>query len=208
MSTGWQSLVKKTLFDPKEAAGQIMALRRRLSDQTLWSAVILVAVLFALAIWLNWQVAPPAPASDPETLAMQQQLQRFVDRPALVAILAAGGIIVGINILHWSGRALGGKGELHDMLAVLTWLQLLQMAALAIILAVAMLSLPLAALLDFAASLWSLWILVAFIDRVHGFDNPLKALATLALGLGGSVAALLLIGSLLGAFAGGVSPNV
>jgi hypothetical protein len=208
MNSGWQSLVKTTIFDPKEAAGQIIALRRRLSDQMLWSAVVLVAILFALAVWLNWQVAPPAPPTDPDLLAMQQRLQRFVERPALVAILAAGGIVVGINILHWSGRALGGKGKLHDMLAVLAWLQLLQIAALVIVLALATVALPLAALLDFAVSVWSLWILIAFIDRVQGFDNPLKSLATLALGLGGTVAALVLIGSLLGAFAAGGTPHV
>ncbi|MDQ2088651.1 YIP1 family protein [Marimonas arenosa] len=208
MTVDWQALVKLTIFDPKQAAEKIMALRRNLSHAMLWSMVVLVAALMALSIWLSWQVFPPMPSPDPEVLAFQQRMARFVARPALLAVLFAGSIVLAINILHWAGRLLGGEGELHDMAAVFLWLQVLQTSAMVLILLLALVSAPLAGLIEFAISLLGLWILVAFVDRVHGFGNPLKAVGTLLLGPAMLFAIMVVVLVLLGAGAEGGMGNV
>ena len=201
MNIDWQALVKMTLFDPKEAAGRIMILRQGVSNESLWSAVVLVAVLNALIISLGMQVFPPT----------EQDLTvvpPFMTRPALLAVFAAGAIVITIFMLHWAGRMLGGQGDLRDMLAVFSWLEMVQAGAQMIILALAMVAVPLASMLNFVAFFWGLWILVAFVDRVHGFDNPLKAVSVLALGLGLMVVGLILFVLLIGATAQGVSAYV
>jgi hypothetical protein len=176
MSIDWQALVKKTLTDPKEAAGQIMALRRGLSSETLWSAVILAAVLNALIISLGTQLLPPPPEQ-------VEMMPRVFFKPGLLAIISAGAIVIMVFVLHWAGRMLNGAGDLRDMLAVITWLQLVQVGLQLGVLILGIVALPLAGFANMAAFFWGLWILIAFVDRVHGFGSPLKSLSVLAAGI-------------------------
>lgn len=192
MKIDWQALLKMTVFDPAEAAGQVMLLRRGLSNETLWSTVVLVAVLNALIISAGLWIFPPSP--DQAAL-----LPPFMSKPALLALFASGAIVITIFVLHWAGRALGGQGDMRDMLAVFSWLELVQAGVQAVVLFLAVVAGPLAELLNFVAFFWGLWILVAFVDRVHGFGNPLKAVSVLALGLGLMIAGLLVILLLIGA---------
>lgn len=201
MKIDWKALVKMTLFDPKEAAGQVILLRQGLSSETLWSAVVLVAVLNSLIITLGMHLFPPTP----EQAAI---MLPFMTNPGILAVFTAGAIVISIFVLHWAGRALGGQGDLRDMLATFSWLELLQAGVQIVVMVLAVVAVPLASLLNFAAFFWGLWILVAFVDRVHGFDNPLKAVGVLALGVGLMFAGLILFVLLIGAAAEGVSGNV
>ena len=201
MKIDWKALVKMTLLDPKEAAGQVMILRRGLSNESLWSAVVLVAVVNTLIISVGMQIYPPTPEQAP-------LIPRFMTRPALLAIFAAGAIVITIFVLHRAGRALGGQGDLRDMLAVFSWLELVQAAVQVAVLVLAFVAMPLASLLNFLAFFWGMWILIAFVDRVHGFDNPLKAISVLALGLGLMVMGLILFILLIGATAEGLAGHV
>ena len=182
MKNNLQVLVKTTLTDPKRAAEYLMNLRRGVSSEALWSAVILAAVLNALVISLGMTVLPPTP----EQIA---HLPRVFFQPGLLVIVAAGAMVLMVFVLHWAGRMLNGQGDLRDMLVAITWLQIIQVGLQLAVLVLALVALPLAGLANMAAFLWGLWILIAFVDRVHGFDNPLKALGVLAMAV-----ALLLMG--------------
>lgn len=179
MSFNMQDLVKKTIFSPKEAAAEIIRLRQMLSKEMLWSMVIVVAALMAMSYWVQWELFPPRPPETPQEAAAQQIMERVAARPFLAASLFAAGIVVLINVLHWTGRLFGGTGGLHDMAAVFLWLQFFLVAAGALTLVLALLVLPLAALVGLIANVLGLWILIAFVDEVHGFNNPLKSLGVL-----------------------------
>ena len=197
MRIDWQALVKMTLFDPKEAAGQVMALRRGLSNETLWTAVVLAAVLNALLVSLGFQIVPPTP----EQIALTPPI---FFKPGMLAVLGTGVFVLIIFVLFWSGRALGGQGDLHDMLATFAWLQLVQAGVQIVIMVLTLIAMPLASLVNFVAFFWGLWILVAFVDRVHGFDNPLKAFSVLALAFGLMMAGLVLVVLMIGALGEGM----
>ncbi len=182
MSFTIQALVKQTLSNPREAAGQLIAMRHGLGFDTLWSAVVLAAVLNALVISAGMYVFPPAPEQ-------VELMPRLFFRPGLLAVVAAGAIVVLVFVLHWAGRMLGGKGELRDMLVVVTWLQIVQVGLQLGVLVLAIVAMPLASLANMVAFFWGLWILIAFVDQVHGFMSPMKSLAVLATGV-----ALLLVG--------------
>ena len=182
MSLNLQALAKQTLFDPRAAAGQLIALRQGLSAEALWSGVVLAAVLNALVISLGIYVFPPSP----EQAGL---MPRVFFRPGLLAMVAAGAIVLMVFVLHWAGRMLGGAGDLRDMLVVVTWLQIVQVGLLLAGLSLALVAMPLAGLANMAAFFWGLWILIAFVDRVHGFMSPMRSLGVLAASI-----ALLLVG--------------
>ena len=201
MSFNVQALVKQTLFDSRGAAGQLIELRRGLGSETLWSAVVLAAVLNALIISAGMHVFPPSPEQ-------AQMMPRVFFRPGLLAVMAAGAIALMVFVLHWTGRMLGGKGDLRDMLVVITWLQIVQVGLQLVVLILALVAAQLANLANMAAFFWGLWILIAFVDRVHGFMSPMKSLGVLAAGM-----TLLLVGIavfllLFGAVAEGAVPYV
>lgn len=177
MKIDWQDLVRKTLFEPKVAAGELMEMRRGLSHEALWTGVMLVAILNAIVVSLGFQLFPP-------TEEQMQQLPRVFSRPALLAVFVAGAFALAIFVLFWAGKALGGKAELWDVLVVFTWLELCQVIAQALFLAIALVMPPVADLLSFAAGIWGLWILISFLDRVHDFNNPLRAIGVLAVSFG------------------------
>lgn len=176
MSFNLQALVKQTLIAPREAAGQLMVMRRGLGFETLWSTVVLAAVLNSLVISAGMYVFPPSPEQ-------VEIMPRLFFRPALLAVVAAGAMVVFVVVLHWAGRMLGGKGELRDMLVVITWLQIVQVGLQLAVLVLAIVAMPLASLANMAAFFWGLWILIAFVDRVHGFKSPMKSMGVLAMGI-------------------------
>lgn len=183
MNINWQALVKKTILSPKEAAQEILQLRRLLSREMLWSMVIVVAALMAMSYWVQWELFPPGPPESPQEAAAQALMERIAARPFLAASLFACGIVVLINVLHWTGRLFGGTGGLHDMAAVFLWLQFFLVTAGVLTLGLALVMLPLAALLGLIANVLGLWILIAFVDEVHGFNSPLKSLGVLIAGV-------------------------
>ncbi|MDU8926958.1 Yip1 family protein [Alisedimentitalea sp. MJ-SS2] len=187
-----------TLFSPKEAAGQIMTLRHGLSNETLWSAVVLAAVLNALLISLGLQLVPPTP----EQIAITPPI---FFKPGMLAVLGTGVFVLIIFVLFWAGRALGGNGRLHDMLATFTWLQLVQAGVQVIVIILTLVAVGLASMVHFIAFFWGVWILIAFIDRVHGFNNPLKAVSVLALAFGLMMAGLVLFVLMVGALGEGMT---
>ncbi|WP_205123452.1 Yip1 family protein [Marimonas lutisalis] len=196
MKNGWQDLVKMTFMAPNAAAEQIMSMRRALSNEVLWMAVILVAILNAIVVSGNLALFPP----DAETAAA---MPPAFNSPGLLAMFVAGGLVISVFVLYWAGRALGGTAELADVLAALTWLELVQVGVQIGLLVLALAIPSLAQIVGFVASFWMLYILIAFLDTVHGFNSPLRAVGVVLLSFGLLIAGLMFFLLLIGAMAEG-----
>lgn len=166
-------LVGQTLFSPRAAADRIMALW--LPREWLWMALVLMSVLNGIVYSLSLHLGSP-----PDDQALQMVPVAFRS-PALFTMFLLGALVVTVLALTWIGRILGGTGEVAQVLALIVWLQVLRLGVQLALLLLA-LALPLGGLLlVLVASVWGLVIMVAFIDRAHGFDNGFKAGAVIVL---------------------------
>ncbi|WP_324754533.1 Yip1 family protein [Roseovarius sp. Pro17] len=166
-------LFRQTLSAPRAAADRIMGLD--LPRRWLWTALALMGVLNGIVYSLFLQVGgPPDPGTTP-------LIPPALQSPALFTMFLLGALVITVMTLTWVGKAMGGKAEVPQILALIAWLQVLRLAV-QLALLVLMLALPLAGLvLVVVASVWGLVILVVFIDRAHGFENIFKAVAVIIL---------------------------
>ena len=184
------ALAAQTVRSPGDAARRVMALE--LDRPVLWMALALAAALGSLLFHLSSLMFPVTPAGFP--------VPALLSSPIFYAVAMAGGVILSAAVLSGAGRALGGQGRFDDMLALLVWLQVLRVAAQAIVLVLMILMPAFAALATLAVALLSLWILINFIDAAHGFGSRGRAAVTLVLAILG----LSLVLSMLLAMFGGL----
>lgn len=152
-----------TVKDPRGAALQILA--RDWPREALWTAFLLSAVLSTCVYTLQHILFPiPAEASLP------------VFAPgatfALVLIIQIGFIAM----LSATGRWLGGAGNLTSLLALITWLQLLQAGINGTLVLLALILPVLAGLLQIAASVMVFFILLHFVNAAHKFGSVWRSL--------------------------------
>ncbi|MDQ2093012.1 Yip1 family protein [Rhodalgimonas zhirmunskyi] len=197
MSGGFLGLIRQTFLDPKGAAGQVIALRAGISHEMLWGGVIAVALVNAVVASL-WMIMVPPPDE------LMQLYPRFVHSPVMLAVAEAGVMVTVIFALHWAGRAFGGKGALWDVLAVLSWLVFVQAVARGALLIVTLAIPPLGSLAVTVLFFWGIWILIAFVDRVHEFNSPLRAIGVLMTSFGLMVVGVMLLSLLIGVTGGGL----
>ncbi|MCB1311369.1 MAG: YIP1 family protein [Sedimentitalea sp.] len=189
-AAGWRQLAVVSVTDPAAAARALIALRP--PREALWTALVLVAVLNTLIFVLSGMLVPgPSP------------LPAMLSSPVIYFAIVAGGLVLTVYAIFWTGRAFGGQGAVEDILVLIVWMQslrvLVQVAALVLVLTAPLLS----ALLVFAAALIGLYMLVHFIDQAHRFGSPGRAIgvliaSVLAIVLGLSVLLSLLAGPILG----------
>jgi hypothetical protein len=187
MNAGFLSdLAVQTIRSPAEAGRRVLDLR--LSREVLWTALFLAVVLNTLLLSLQNLILPPLPGTP-----------ALFTAPGVYFAMVAGAQIVFIYALYLVGGWLGGRGCLLDVMSVIVWLNLLQVAFQAFLLFLLLLMPPLAGLLNFAAMLYGMYILLHFIDQAHGLNSVGRAAGVL-------VASLLVLGvalTLLLALAGG-----
>lgn len=166
-------LFRQTLSAPRAAADRILALN--LPREWLWMALALMGVLNGIVYSLVLQMGgPPDPGAAPMIPAALQS-------PALFTLFLLGALVITVMTLTWVGQAMGGKAQVAQILALITWMQALRLAV-QLALVVLMLALPLAGLiLVVTASIWGFVILVVFVDRAHEFGNIFKAAAVIIL---------------------------
>lgn len=208
MNVDWAELAKKTVLNPASAAKEIMQLRRLVSNEMLWSMVIVISALMAVFYWVQFELFPPAPAETPQEEAAHRLLERVTKRPFLAASLFACGIVVLVNALHWTGRLFGGQGSLHDMAALFMWLQFFLIVTGALTLLLALVVLPLAGVVAMIANVLGIWILIAFVDAVHAFSNPLKALGVVVASVVFLLVGVMVLTILITLLGAGVATNV
>ena len=166
-------LVTQTLFSPRAAAERILALN--LPRNWLWMALGLMSVLNGIVYSISLGLSPE---SDTQTVSMIPPAFRS---PVLFTLFLFSALALTVAALTWVGRTLGGTGHVDQVLALIAWMQVLRLGV-QVALLVFMLASPLGGLmLVIITSLWGLVILIAFIDRAHGFNNILKSTVTLIL---------------------------
>jgi hypothetical protein len=181
-----RELTVLSLTRPAEAARILLA--QNLQRETLWTALMLVAVLNTLMFSLS-NVLMPGPSPLPQAF----------NSPAVYFFFVSGGLILIVMSIFWTGRALGGQGSMNDVLVMIVWLQglrvLVQAAALILMMTIPILS----ALLVMAAAFIGIWILLHFVDQAHKFNSLGRSAGVLIAAFVAMVLGLSLILSLIGA---------
>jgi len=183
----FKDLALETLQTPRVAAERVMAMN--LPRETLWMALVLMALLNTLIGAVTQMVAPPTENSPIPAMMMT---------PMIYFVIVAGGLVLTVYALFWAGRALGGEAELGDMLSVLVWLQALRVCAQGIALVLLLVSPALAGLFVLSIGIIGLWILINFIQAAHRFPSPWQAAGVLLSAMVGLVLGLSLLLSLIG----------
>ncbi len=194
---GFKPLFVLTLKSPRAAARQILAMD--LPPQALWLALSLVSVLTSLIFSGLLQMAE-LPEGDMGEMARGSP---GYSSPLIFALMQWGRAVLSIFVLLWVGQTLGGQGRLVDVLAVITWLQVVGFCVI-LALSVAGLILPFVTTLGFFAFfVWWLWAVVGFLDEAHGFNSPIKAFGVLLMSVLGVLIGLsIFMGAVLSLFAG------
>ncbi|WP_245602984.1 YIP1 family protein [Leisingera methylohalidivorans] len=170
---------------PRDAAQQILA--QDWPREALWTGFLLSVVLNTCVYTLQ-QVLFPLP---PEVL-----IPRFAPGAYFGVILVLQ--LSFIAMLATTGRWLGGQGNLAALLALVTWLQLLQACLNAAVVAMLLVLPALAALLNIAANIMVFFILLHFVNSAHKFGSVWRSLGVVLMASMILVFALLFIVGLIG----------
>lgn len=187
------ALVVETVRRPADAARRILGWR--IDSSLLWMGFALTVVLNTLLFHVSSLIYPvPSGAI---------ALPALFSSPFLYAVVMAGGLLLSALVLTRIGTLLGGTGRFDDVLTLLVWLQVLRLAAQVVVLVLMVVLPAFAALVTMAIGLLSLWILMNFINAVHGFDSLGRSFLALVLSiLGISVALSILLALFGGLFSG------
>lgn len=203
----YKALFRETMMQPMQAAQKIIGLG--VKREVLWTALVLVALLNAIQFSLSFQLSEVAvPAELPaEEQALFQFFMSMAERPIIFTMLLASSLVISVFVLSWVGRMLGGSGELPEVLAVVTWWQIIGFAIGLVLWVLGFILLPLAGLLSFITNIWLLYAISGLLAGAHRFRSPLGGLGTIMLSLLlfaiGLTFALVILG--IGAGAGGAN---
>lgn len=197
--TLFNELFRLTLVDPRGAGHRVIALG--LPPQVLWTALALVAVLFSLSMSAILHSAPMPP--DPTGAAIRA-LPHY-SAPLMAALMQWGQMVITVFILFWVGQALGGKGRLVDMLAVMIWLNLVAVVISVVIFVLALVLPPLASLAVLVMLFWVFWATFGMIDAAHRFDNYFMGMLVFILAVVAMAIGMSVFSAVLGLTAMGVS---
>ncbi|WP_299627532.1 YIP1 family protein [uncultured Tateyamaria sp.] len=196
----WAELALATLRDPQATARQIMDWH--LGRTELYLALIAVTATNAFLAGTANFIAPAQ--MDPAT-AQAVPMLALLERPLVLFVLIAGGLVVTVHALFWAGRAMGGGGSLSDMLALLTWLQALRAAAQAGVLLLSLAVPVLGGLVALGVAIVGFWLLLHFISAALRLDSLFRAFGILLAVMAGLLLGLMLLVTMMGLTAGGLT---
>ena len=150
-SDALKALAFETVQSPRTAAQKIMGLQ--LSRDVLWSGLVLVAAINSIIYSLTLFTVDTS------------GLPSLLSNPIMFFMLVTGLQVLTVHGFYWGGRALGGEGDLGEMLSLLVWVQALQAAANAALLVLIFVSPALEQLLSLGVGLLGLWITLNFITE-------------------------------------------
>ena len=84
--------------------------------------------------------------------------------------------------IAWIGQKLSGQGSFRLVMALIAWLQVVQLGMQVVSYFTLILPTILVTFVQFGLIGWSFWIFIAFIDEVHKFDNMIKSTLVAFLG--------------------------
>lgn len=160
--TMFKDLAIETLKTPDVAARHILGLR--LEKDVLWIALALAVVLNTFLLSLQNVLVPPSDA-----------LPALFASPMLYMFTVGVGQIVFIYAVWLAGTWLNGRGTLPEVMSVLVWLQMMQVAVQAILVVLSVTAPALAVLLNMVALVYGLYILAHFIKEAHQLESLLRA---------------------------------
>ena len=191
----WWGLVLETLRTPNTAAERIMSWK--LPRPVLYQALIAVSALNALVAGIGALMRP-----------VDGPLPPLLSSPLSFFVLVAGGVVVAVHILYWVGRAMGGTGDLGDLLALFTWLQVLRFLGQVAVLVSSIVFPALALLLALAIFLVGVWLVLHFVNSAMRLNSLMHAAGLLIATLAGLMLGLMLLITLIGAANLGLAPSV
>ena len=179
-----QALIIETIRAPADAARRILALK--LPQEWLWMALALMCVLNAFVYSVALHMSPP---TDPSQAMFIPAAFRS---PVLLTLFLFAVLSLTTIVLHRLGRYMDGAGELRDILALVSWLQVLRLVLQLVVVVLSLVAPAFGALLVLVASVWGIYIMAAFVNVAHGYDNIMKAagvmlLSFLAIAIGMSI---------------------
>lgn len=189
-----KDLALETLQSPRTAAQKVMSLG--LSRDVLWSGLVLVACINSIVYSLSLFVSDAS------------ALPPLLRNPVMFFMLVTGLQVLTVHGFYWGGRALGGSGDLGELLSLMVWLQALQAAANAALFIVLFLSPGIEQLLSLGVGLIGLWITLNFITEAMRLPGLLHAVGVLVLATLGIAFGLIILASMIGLGALGVPANV
>lgn len=164
-------LLRQSLLSPREAAARVLALG--LSAREGIEAQLLVAALGGLALGIATRGRLEVPVAEGEAIVIG---------PLAYAAVLAAGLLVGSAAFVVVGRMLGGRGTVPGALALVAWLQAVDLALQAALVIVALILPPLVPLAALAVLGLFLWVSLGFTQELHGV-SPGRAVAILVLSM-------------------------
>lgn len=180
----WKSMVIEAVRDPRANALNLM--RLPMSGSTLPEALVLIAVLSTLALYLVAGLAGvpllnDSPMPPPVMMAVLQ---------VLIMTLLAGAMTV-------IGRLFGGQGSFEGALRVIVWLQTLMILLQVVQFAVLILLPMLGGMLSIIAMVGVFWVAAGLIAGLHGFRSVFFTFLGM---IGGLVVVAIIVSILLAPF--------
>ena len=189
-----KTLALETIQSPRTAAQKIMSLS--FSRDVLWSGLILVAcinsIIYSFSLFLGDTSALPA----------------LFRNPVMFFALVTGVLVLTVHGFYWTGRALGGKGDLGDLLVLMVWLQGLRAIAQAILFFLMFISPLVGQLFSLGVGVLGLWITVNFITEALRLPGLMYGVGVIVLTAIGIVFGLMILIGMIGLGAMGVPSNV
>jgi hypothetical protein len=164
-----------------------------LGRDVLWTALALVAVINTFLILL---IVATSSATMP--------LPGYFDKPLTLFVLIAGLMVVYIHAMYWVGLAVGGKGALMDVLAVVVWFQVLRAIAQAAVVLLSLAIPPLGAILSLVVAGWGIWIFLSFLAEALNLRSLWHGVAVVCVAFIGIVMGMAVLIAMIGGAAQGV----
>jgi hypothetical protein len=188
-------MAKLTVTSPAEAARMILS--RGYQGEVAWTALLLATVLNAMQYALQGLLVPLPPGSG---------IPQFSTGAYLVLALVLQVVLVGG--LYLAGRWLGGRARGFDLMILLSWLQIVLVAAQAALSLMFLVAPFIAALGNLIVSITGIYILVNFINEAHGLGSLWRALGVLLMAAIAIALSLSFLLALIGPAFLGISANV
>lgn len=195
MTMSLQTLAIQTILQPAAAARTILS--RDWPREVLWTGLFLGLVLNTLFFALQ-QVMFPVPDA---AQVIRMGVTSYLMMNLAIQLALIGGVTV-------AGRFLSGQGRMDQVMALMVWLLVLQAAGHAVMLLVIMLSPMLAVLMNLVIVAAGFFIMLHFVNEVHGLGSLFKAFAVVLMAGVLVIAALTVFLNLFGFSILGLSANV
>lgn len=189
-----KELALETVQSPRTAAQKIMSLN--LSRNVLWTGLILAGAVNSIIYSFSLLTADTS------------MLPALFRNPLMFFMLITGVLALTVHAFYWTGRALGGQGDLGELLALLVWLQGLRAVAQAVMFVLLLVSPAIGQLFSLVVGILGLWITVNFVTEALRLPGLMHGFGVLVVAAIGMVFGLAILVGLIGMAALGVPVNV